>query len=102
MERKRVGKARGGEGGDDDHSSNARKHERGEEGRDQEVGGSAHHAKIGGVCVCQVICERREREGVTGGATGGQKGGQTGQKGRGGGGKEFVRGRMDERGKCVR
>ena len=56
--------------------------------------------------MCQVICERGEREGVTGGATGGQRRGRMeGRRVRRDEGEEkksLVRGRMDERGKCVR
>jgi len=56
--------------------------------------------------VCQVICERGEREGVTGGATGGQRRGRMeGRRVRRDEGEEkksLVRDRTDKRGKCVR
>ena len=53
-----------------------------------------------------MMCAREEREGVTGGATGGQRRGRMeGRRVRRDEGEEkksLVRGRMDERGKCVR
>ena len=56
--------------------------------------------------MCQVICERGEREGVTGGATGGQRRGRMeGRRVRRDEGEEkksLVRDRTDKRGKCVR
>ena len=48
VEIKQAGKARGGGGGGGDHSSNTRKHERGEEGRERRDQGRHNTQKSGG------------------------------------------------------
>ena len=105
VERKQAGKARGGGGGGGDHSSNTRKHERGEEGRERRDQGRYNTQKSGG--------EGTSIDIGTGGVRGSDERGdrraeerqkrvQNEGNGTDEGEMDRDRDRTDKRGKCVR